>query len=90
MHFSCNLQCNFTLGRCKIGKYKFASEFADVFLTYQTFVTKIAPSDRAFRQYLKRSISSIRLYTVYSKCNLKPLVVSLSLDFECEIDDVNL
>ena len=40
-NFSCSLQCNSTLGRCKIGKYKFPSTFADVFLTYQTFVTNL-------------------------------------------------
>ena len=40
-NFSCNLQCNSTLGRCKIGKYKSPSKFADVFLTYQTFVTNL-------------------------------------------------
>ena len=40
-NFSCNLQCNSTLGRCKIGKYKFPSQFANIFLTYQTFVTNL-------------------------------------------------
>ena len=38
---TCNLQCNSTLGRCKIGKYKFPSHFANIFLTYQTFVTNL-------------------------------------------------
>ena len=28
-----------TLGRCKIGKFTFPSQFANIFLTYQTFVT---------------------------------------------------
>ena len=28
-----------TLGRCKIGKYTLPSQFANIFLTYQTFVT---------------------------------------------------
>ena len=37
--FSCNSQCNSTLWRYKIGKYKFPSQFANIFLTYQTFVT---------------------------------------------------
>ena len=27
--------------RCKIGKYKFLSQFANIFLTYQTFVTNL-------------------------------------------------
>ena len=31
-NFSCNLQCNSTLKRCKIDKYKFPSKFADIFL----------------------------------------------------------
>ena len=55
----CNFQLNCTLGRCKIGKYIFLSQFANIFLIYQTFVTnlhlialqvarKIAPCDRAF------------------------------------------
>ena len=38
---SCNLQCNSTLGRCKIGKYKFPSHFANISFTYQTFVTNL-------------------------------------------------
>ena len=29
------------LGRCKIVKYTFASQFANIFLTYQTFVTNL-------------------------------------------------
>ena len=33
-NFSCNLQCNSTLGRCKICKYMFPSQFANIFLTY--------------------------------------------------------
>ena len=33
--------CNSTLGRCTIGKYKFPSQFANIFLTYQTFVTNV-------------------------------------------------
>ena len=40
-NFSCNLQCNATLRRCKISKYKFPSQFASIFLTYQTFVTNL-------------------------------------------------
>ena len=40
-NFSCNLQCYSTLGRCKIGKYTFPSQFANIFLTYQTFVTNL-------------------------------------------------
>ena len=40
-NFSCNLQRNSTLGRCKIGKYTFPSLFANIFLTYQTFVTNL-------------------------------------------------
>ena len=38
---SCNLQRYPTLGRCKIGKYTFPSQFANIFLTYQTFVTNL-------------------------------------------------
>ena len=61
--FSCNLQRNSTLGRCKNGKYMLPSQVANIFLTFQTFVTnlhlliksriaslvagKIAPCDRA-------------------------------------------
>ena len=40
-NFSCNLQRYFTLGRCKIGKYTFPSQFANIVLTYQTFVTNL-------------------------------------------------
>ena len=40
-NFSCNLQCNSTFGRCKIGKYTFSSQFAEVFLTYKTFGTNL-------------------------------------------------
>ena len=40
-NFSPTLQCNSTLGRCKIGKYKFPSQFANIFLAYQTFVTNL-------------------------------------------------
>ena len=32
---------NSSLGRCKIGKYTFPSHFANIFLTYQTFVTNL-------------------------------------------------
>ena len=35
------LQRYSTLGRCKIGKYTFPSQFANIFLTYQTFVTNL-------------------------------------------------
>ena len=35
------LQCNSTLGKRKTGKYMFPSQFADTFLTYQTFVTNL-------------------------------------------------
>ena len=38
---SCNLQRFSFLGRCKIGKYTFPSQFANIFLTYQTFVTNL-------------------------------------------------
>ena len=41
VQFSCNLHRYFTLGRCKIGKYTFPSQFANIFLTYQTFVTNL-------------------------------------------------
>ena len=40
-NFSWNLQRYFTLGRCKIGKYTFPSQFANIALTYQTFVTNL-------------------------------------------------
>ena len=40
-NFSCNLQRYSTLGICKIGKYTFPSQFANIFLTYQTFVTNL-------------------------------------------------
>ena len=40
-NFLCNLQRNSTLGRCKIGKYMFSSQSANIFLTYQTFVTNL-------------------------------------------------
>ena len=36
--------CNAILllhGRCKIGKYMFPSQFANTFLTYQTFVSNL-------------------------------------------------
>ena len=59
-NFSCNLQCNSSLGRCtgKIGKYKFPSKFADMFFICHKFTSlkrrialqvarKIAPCDRA-------------------------------------------
>ena len=63
-NFSCNWQRNSTLGRCKIGRYMFPSQFANIFLTYQTIVTnlhllrvelqlqgarKIAPCNRALK-----------------------------------------
>ena len=41
VQFSCNLQRYSTLGRCKIGKYTFPSQFANIFLTYQTCVTNL-------------------------------------------------
>ena len=34
------LQCNSTLGS-KIGKLRFPSQFANIFLTYQTFITNL-------------------------------------------------
>ena len=40
-NFSCNLQRYSTLGRYKTGKYTFPSQFANIFLTYQTFVTNL-------------------------------------------------
>ena len=33
--------CNSTFERCKIGNYKFPSQFANIFLTYQTFVSNL-------------------------------------------------
>ena len=38
---SCNLQCNSTPGRCKISMHMFLSQFANIFLTYQTLVTNL-------------------------------------------------
>ena len=35
------LGCNLQLCRCKIGKCTFPSQFANIFLTYQTFVTNL-------------------------------------------------
>ena len=35
-NFSCNLQRNSTVGRCKIGKYMFPSQFTNIFLTFVT------------------------------------------------------
>ena len=32
---------NSTVGRCKIGQYMFPSQFANIFLTYQTIVTTV-------------------------------------------------
>ena len=40
-NFSSNLQRNSTLGRCKIGKYKFPSQVANIFWTHQTFLTNL-------------------------------------------------
>jgi hypothetical protein len=38
-NFSCNLQCNSTLERCKIAKYESSLHSADVFSTYRNFFT---------------------------------------------------
>ena len=38
---TCNAILLLSLGRCKIGKYTFPSQFANRFLTYQTFVTNL-------------------------------------------------
>ena len=38
-HATCN--AILLLGDVKVGKYKFPSRFADIFLTYQTFVTNL-------------------------------------------------
>ena len=40
-NFSFKLQRHSTLGGCKIGKCTFPSQFAGIFLTYQTFVTNL-------------------------------------------------
>ena len=40
-NFSCNLQRNSTFERCKIGKYLFPSQLANIFLTYQKFVSNL-------------------------------------------------
>ena len=62
-NFSCNLQCNSTFERCKIVKYKFPSQFANIFFNIPNIchkftslksrialqiARKIAPCDRAF------------------------------------------
>ena len=39
--FLVTIQCNATLGRCKIGKYMFPSRFGNTLLTHQTFVTNL-------------------------------------------------
>ena len=40
-NFSCNLQHNSNLERCKISKSTFASQFGNICLTYQTFVSNL-------------------------------------------------
>ena len=40
-NFSCNWRRNSTLRRYKIGKYMFLSQFADIFITHQAFVTNL-------------------------------------------------
>ena len=40
-NFSCNLQRNSTLGKCKIAKYVFPSQVCNIFLTHQTLVTNL-------------------------------------------------
>ena len=40
-NFSWNLQRNSTVGRCKIGKYKFPSQFTNIFSAYQAFFTNL-------------------------------------------------
>ena len=64
-NFPCNLHCN-TLGRCKIGKYKFPSQFANLFFNILNIchkfrclksrialqlARKIAPCDGALKSY---------------------------------------
>ena len=41
VQFFLNLERYSTFGKCKIGKYTFPSPFANIFLTYQTFATKL-------------------------------------------------
>ena len=42
VQFSCNLHRYFTLGRCKIGKYTFPSQFANsYFLNISNIVTNL-------------------------------------------------
>ena len=55
-NFSCNLQRNSTLRRCKIGKYMFLSQFADIFITHQTFVTDLHLLRTKLRCKLQRGI----------------------------------
>ena len=56
---SCNLQCNSTLGRCKIDKYKFPLQFANIFLTYQTFVTNLHLSRVELRCKLQEKLHRV-------------------------------
>ena len=55
----CNLQCNFTFGRCKIGKYMFPSQFANIFLTYQAFVTNLHRLKVELRCKLKEKLHRV-------------------------------
>ena len=41
VYISCNFQHIPTLGRCKIGKCMFPSQFANMFLTHQAFTTNL-------------------------------------------------
>ena len=81
------MQCNSTLGN-----YKFPSQFVNIFLTYQTFVTnlhlliksriplqvarKIAPCDRAFNVNSSFSHKFCELHRVCMVCALRARVIA--------------
>ena len=70
-NFSCNLQCNSTLKRCKIAKYESSLHSTDVFSTYRKFFTDFT------NQHLSRVELHCKLQeklhrvtcTVAHKCN---------------------
>ena len=82
-----------TLGRCKIGKYMFPSQCANMFLTYQTFVKsrnalqvarKTAPCDRALSKYRNKMINHIDKLFEDNKCRciiIFSLIIILLLQF---------
>ena len=67
------LQRNSTLGRCKIGKYMFPSQVANIFLTHQTFVTNLHPyRSRIALQFARKTAPCDRAFSrLIATCNLK-------------------